>query len=355
MKNRIIALVLSVLMCFAVVGCGAKDGDTATTAGTTAGTTAAATEGTEGTEATEGTDAATEGTEGEDGEGDESTVTPMLYKVTDSDGDVIWLFGSIHFGREDFYPLPDYVMDAFEGSDSLAVEFDMIAFTEDIEAQTEAITPMIYTDGTTTKDHLPEDIYNAAVELLTEVGAYDPMLEYYSPAMWQSAIESLILSGLDAEASLGVDMYVLTLAKENDMKISDIESAKEQYAMLAGFSDETQAMLLEAAIEAYKAGPEEANEEFSKLTDAWAEGDTEVFINAQKTETEGLTEEEIALLAEYDSAIMAERNIGMADFAEDALEAGEEVFICVGAAHVPGEDGISGILEEKGYTVELVK
>ena len=54
---------------------------------------------------------------------DEEGVHPLLYKVTDDDGNTIWLFGSIHVGRDEFYPLPDYVMDAFEGSESLAVEF----------------------------------------------------------------------------------------------------------------------------------------------------------------------------------------------------------------------------------------
>lgn len=61
---------------------------------------------------------------------------PLLYKVTDGDGNVIWLFGSIHVGRDDYYPLPEYVLDAYEGSDALAVELDAVAFENDMTAQT---------------------------------------------------------------------------------------------------------------------------------------------------------------------------------------------------------------------------
>ena len=41
-----------------------------------------------------------------------SSITPLLYQVTDAEGHTIWLFGSIHVGREDFYPLPEYVTSA---------------------------------------------------------------------------------------------------------------------------------------------------------------------------------------------------------------------------------------------------
>ena len=45
----------------------------------------------------------------------------------------------------------------------------------------------------------------------------------------------------------------------------------------------------------------------------------------------------------------------MTDFAEDALASGDEVFICVGAAHVVGEGAMADLLAKRGYTVTLVK
>lgn len=53
--------------------------------------------------------------------------------------------------------------------------------------------------------------------------------------------------------------------------------------------------------------------------------------------------------------MLIDRNLGMADFVEDALASGDEVFVCVGAAHVVGKDALVELLRERGYTVELVK
>ena len=45
----------------------------------------------------------------------------------------------------------------------------------------------------------------------------------------------------------------------------------------------------------------------------------------------------------------------MTDYAVDALASGEEIFICVGAAHVVGDGAIADNLRELGYTVEVVR
>ena len=58
---------------------------------------------------------------------------------------------------------------------------------------------------------------------------------------------------------------------------------------------------------------------------------------------------------EYNKAMLNVRNVGMAEYAVEALESGQEVFICVGAAHVVGNGALVELLTEYGYTVEVVK
>ena len=43
---------------------------------------------------------------------EDDSISPLLYKVTDGEGNTAWLFGSIHVGQDYFYPLPDYVTEA---------------------------------------------------------------------------------------------------------------------------------------------------------------------------------------------------------------------------------------------------
>ncbi len=278
---------------------------------------------------------------------------PILYKVSDGEGNVIWLFGSIHIGREDYYPLPDYVLDAFDSSDALAVEANVVAFESDISGQMNALQKLVYTDGTTIKDHVSEETYSAAVDILKENGIYSSMFDYYMPSMWFSLIESCAVLNLDIDTQLGVDIHLINRAMDADKEILEIESAEFQYGMLSEFSPELQVYLLESTIETYSQ-TKLLEQSYKAMMDAWASGDEKVLIRLIGAEGEIEDEKEAELYEEYNEAMIEERNESMTDYAVDALESGEEVFICVGAAHVIGDDAIADNLRELGYTVERV-
>lgn len=282
-----------------------------------------------------------------------STSTPVLYKVTDGDGDVVWLFGSIHVGEESYFPLPGYVEEAFTGADKLAVEVDIIAFQKDLAAQIEALKPLVYADGTTIADHIPDELYEEAKQTLTDLKLYSSALDYYCPAMWSSTIDSALYAEMGADTELGVDVYMINWAYELEMDVVDIESAKFQYELLAGFSDDLQAMLLESSLQS-AADPDTAKESLLAMMNAWKTGDAEGIMQSSDSDTTGMTEEELALYQEYLTAMVVERNQSMTQFAADALDAGEETFICVGALHVLGEGGMADLLAKQGYTVEQV-
>lgn len=282
----------------------------------------------------------------------EGKSNPLLYKVTDAEGNVAWLFGTIHVGRTDFYPLPDYVMNAYNGSDSLAVEADLIAFSQDMALQAEAVSLLLYSDGTTIKDHLPEEVYTAAVEILENLGLYNPLMDYYCPMFWASTIESSALNGGVADSNLGIDMFFLNSAKESGKKILEVESAKAQYEMMASFSEELQIIMLAQAVSTF--GSEEYDRQIINTMDLWASGDEAAFAASLKTDTSAMPEEQKVIYEEYTKKMFTDRNILMADFTENALKAGEEVFVCVGAAHVIGENPMIELLAQRGYTVELV-
>lgn len=342
--NRLLALLLTLVLMLALVACDSNE--TSSEAESKEASSQASLEA----ESKEVSSEETVSREYNDGT---STSTPVLYKVTDEDGDVVWLFGSIHVGEEDFYPLPDYVEEAFVGADKLAVEVDIIAFQQDLAAQIEALKPLVYADGTTIADHIPEDLYEEAKQALTDLKLYNSALDYYCPAMWSSTIDSALYAEMGADSELGVDMYMINWAYELEMEVVDIESAKFQYEMLAGFSDDLQAMLLKGSLQSV-ADPDTAKESLLAMMNAWKTGDAEGILQASDGDTTGMTEEELAVYDEYLNAMVVERNRSMTQFAENALDSGKEVFICVGALHVLGEGGMADLLEQQGYTVEQI-
>jgi len=79
---------------------------------------------------------------------------PLLWRATSPAGQSIYLFGSIHVGNAELYPLPDFIMDAFHRSDYLAVEFNLNEMDEDLMM---AIGLMqFYLDGRTIVDDIGE-------------------------------------------------------------------------------------------------------------------------------------------------------------------------------------------------------
>ena len=278
-------------------------------------------------------------TEEETGE----TCTPVLYKVTGENGAVLYLFGSIHATDYRAYPLPDYVMQAYEESDYLAVECDIT----DYAAQGEMAAKMLTSDGTTIADHIGQETYEAAKSFLTKQGQYYSLLDTVSPAVWMSLLENIIIemSGLDAMD--GIDLFFLGLAAEENKEVREVESLEFQYDLMTGFSDELMALIIGSYVE----DPQVSADETLQLYEVWLAGDEAAFAELSEEEA---PEEEAELYAEYTTKLVAERNISMADSAEDYLARGGTGFFVVGAAHIIGEGACAELLAQRGYSVERI-
>lgn len=279
-----------------------------------------------------------------------STTGPLLYRVTDTNGNVAWVFGSIHVGRESYYPLPSYVTDALEGSDALAVEFDLIAAEKNVLQLYTAQMKCQYSYGDSIQNHIPATLYQEAVTEMKNLGVYSAVYEMYMPVMWSSIIDQ---AKMDPDcAAYGVDRHMIEMAYEQNLPVYDIESATLQYSMLASFSEELQILLLESSLERTT---EEYQADANALMNMWQIGDYVGLREYVSTVPADLTADEQILYQEYLQKTLTDRDSGMTDFVIDALADGEELFVCVGAAHVVGVDGIIDRLLAQGYAVELVK
>ena len=273
----------------------------------------------------------------------------LFWEVTDpQDGGTLYLLGSIHTADETIYPMPELVTDAFYSADVLAVEADIVALEADLAEMTELSKLMIYADGSTIRDHLPQDVYEAAKVLLSENQMYNFTYDYMKPAMWSSMLDLMTSDAAGLSEDYGVDRYFLSLAHERDMRVYELESARMQYEMLTGFSDELSALLLRTAVE----DRQRQVQELLTLYEVWKSGDFEAFSLYMLEEPEGLTDEERLLYEEYTVSMIDERNAGMAAQAVELLESGEVCFYIVGAGHMVGETGLVAALERAGYTVE---
>ena len=289
----------------------------------------------------------------------QSDIDPLFWVAEGKNGGKVYLLGSIHCAEPETYRLPDLLMDAYLESDALAVECDILAYESDYLAQISMSQQLMYTDGSTVADHVDPELYEAMVdffesnpcEALTELGYTTEILDMCKPAMWMSALEMIIYEAADIDSDLGIDYHFLNIATAQGKEIIELESVEFQNDMLVGFSDE----LFEWQLWSYVSySVEEQAESLRAMFEGWCEGNPEYLVNAEPDWT-GMTAEEIeyydALLTEYYTAMLIDRNLGMIDKAADMLDNGQNVFYVVGAAHMVGNDGIIAGLKDRGYTV----
>lgn len=290
----------------------------------------------------------------------EEKASPLLYHVTGQNGEEMWLFGTIHVGDERMAYLPEYVTRAFAASDALAVEFDAgesdALMEEDPEYAARMLSYYVYTDGSTAQEHLSdEELYQHTIQLLKATGNYHSTVPMLKPVVLGNLIENAYLDlARQLNSDFGADNQLMDMAREAGKKILSVESAEEQTAMLTGYSDALQELLLAETI-GYSAVEYQAN--ILELYEMWCRGnEAELieYLSVSDDDLAELTEEELALYEEYTYAMSTERNAGMLEVAKGYLESGDVVFYAVGLAHLLEADGLVNTLREAGYTVELV-
>ena len=289
----------------------------------------------------------------------EEKATPLFYHVTGENGQEMWLLGTIHIGDARTSYLPQEIYDAFDAADALAVEFNSEAFSEaldnDEELSDQVSDCYFYGDGTQVVDHIEDsELYEYAEKLVKATGNYHMNAPYLKAYFWSQSIENFYLrQSYDLSSTQGVDNQLIHRAMAAGKTIMDVESGLFQIQMLSGFSEALQEELLAGSV---SSDPLEYANSTRELFEMWCAGDEAALIEylTDDGDTSELTEEELALLEEYNNAMGTDRNDDMLDVAIGYLESGEVVFYAVGLAHLLAEDGLVNTLRDAGYTVELV-
>ena len=286
--------------------------------------------------------------------------SPVFYKVTGAEGQQMWLLGTIHVGDERTAFLPQEIYDAFDSSDALAVEFESESYTaklmEDEEAMQRYLEAFLYTDGTTTQEHInDEELFEQLQKFLQASGTYEATMLVTKPIFLEQTISSFYMSnGYRLSSDYGVDNQLQSRAYDQEKEILSVESGEFQMDLLGAFSDELQVYMLRDVLEYGQCAYNYHTEQLFELWCAGDEAELIAYLNEEAEEDPDLTEEEKALVAEYEQAIETSRNVDMLAVAEEYLSSGKTVFYAVGLAHLLADDGLVNTLRDAGYTVELV-
>ncbi|UNK20687.1 TraB/GumN family protein [Paenibacillus sp. N3/727] len=274
----------------------------------------------------------------------------LMWKVT-NDKNTLYLLGSVHLGITDMYPMQKSIRDAFKASDDLWVELDLVG--GDMSYFQEK---MVYSDGTTLKDHVAAATYEKLQKVLTKLEVPANAFDGYKPFAVSSSLSTFAYfdnpTDIGIANATGIDRHFLTSAMLMGKPIHELEGIKLQADLFADVPDKQQEKELNAMLDTFlsESGTDEVAKHLKQMQLDWIEGDVE---GLRKT----LTADGQFTENEANQRLIGERDKNMALKLAELLEKkGENTsFVVVGAAHYVMEGMVVDLLKEKGYKVELVQ
>lgn len=245
-----------------------------------------------------------------------------------------YLFGSIHLGSDDMYPLSKTVKRAYKATDELVVEFD---FRPEDGAKMIALFQKYGFDRQSTLEsrlsHKGKEIYKSYC-----VKHALPCKQFAPYKAWFLSIQVMAkkLHDLGYREELGIDKHFLEQAHEMNKSVFSLESPEMQFSMLANFTNQQQEAMLIQMLES-------DDKQFTDMFDAWKTGNDGALIRMLKKDIDKPG------MKDMYKQMLDDRNFNMVDNIEKQNKTGKSLFVVVGAGHIIGQKGLVNLLRDKGY------
>lgn len=271
-------------------------------------------------------------------------IHPALWEIR-SASTSIYLFGSLHVAKPDFYPLPRLVEDAYRNADILAVEID--ADFEDAHALDDLRRLMMYPPQDGIDRHLSSATWKRLKSLAADAHLDPDQIKPYRPGALMSSLTvgALMSRGYDARA--GIDRYFLQRAHADGKQVVAFETAEFQANLLADLTDAEGDELVGQTLDAL------GNGDLARLVDAmaedWKSGDADALARHLREANRGRASERLF------HRMFDDRNPAMADKIVALAAGGRRAVVVVGAGHFVGKNGLLDILTARGLEIRRIE
>jgi len=253
-----------------------------------------------------------------------------------------YLYGTVHAGKKDWYPLPEEVEKAFVDAAVLVVEAD-ITNTAAMQKSGDA---MVYKGGDTLKNHVPPEQYARMLKLLPRYRFTERDFMHVKPFMAVSLLVFAEWARSGFFPGLGVDSYLLRKAQAEAKPVVEIEGVETQLKLMDSLTEKQVQDLFKGTLDALE--EDLTTEQIKGLVAAWQAGDANALLEIARRYNE-----KVAGAAEFEEKFIWQRHDDMARKIEGWLaERKKPYFIAVGALHLAGPRGLVELLRKRGYVVK---
>lgn len=255
----------------------------------------------------------------------------------------VYLFGTIHVGKESLFPFAEPVNAAIARADRFAAEIS----SEDMGRLQQEMVKLLgksalNAKGRDIRDQLTQEQWSV---LENHLGQNAKLYIFLEPWILNTTLVQALYKTSGLSAEWGIDNNLMAYLKQNKKSWDGLDELETQLNILTfGTYDEQLWVLKEDINEILH--PEKLNDYINRLYDAYVAGDT-VALNAISQEEPGKDDPEMKEFVErYEKALLADRNKIWAFKIQEYLKKGGKTFIFAGAQHFCGDESVFKYLKQ---------
>lgn len=263
---------------------------------------------------------------------------PAIWTVHGHGGSLAYVFGSIHLVPANLDWHSDPVMHAMQRADSFVFEVQLNDATE------HAVAAYIQDHGTLAPGMSLREMLSPQAKLdydaaLAQTGLRLQDIDSMRPWMASITLDMTDMMRRNYQPG-GVDKQIFSWAARTGKRLLAFENVDDQLKMLAPSGPKLEMEGFELELHDLK----NASKTVGPLVDAWAHGDVATI--------ERITLQEMKNYPHVQKAIFTDRNQMWVNKIGKLLSVPRTYFICVGAAHLVGPNGVPALLRKAGYQVD---
>ena len=259
----------------------------------------------------------------------------QLFWAASKGSKTLFILGSIHVGNKNFYPLDPVIYQQLADSDALVVE---VIDLESSETATYLKQIAQLPRGAKITDGLSQSDIDRATTLGNRLGIPFSSFLYKKPWYYSMVMTSMQSINMGYQPQWGIDLHLMKSAQQYGLLTIGLETSKQQLDMIDSIPlDASQFPLLLDELET-------ADRMINQLIQAWSQGNLNSIALLMKKSFETSPDMEHILIQQ--------RNILWQDRLNHLLKTYDNLFVVVGAGHLPGEQGLVNLLQKQGFNLE---
>ncbi len=278
----------------------------------------------------------------------------LLWKIERAGVRPSYLYGTMHMTDDRLTTLPGPVADVLDDAKTVALEIGEVLDESKMTMEViKNIRLMAFTDGRTIESVLSPPEIKLLKTKLNDLNMPYAASRIMKPwfVMLSMALPKCELARQKAGLK-ALNASIALTAKNNGSKIIGLETVKEQFSAFASLSIKDQKVMLLNSLHMGHL----LNDQIETMTQLYLQRRIAAlwqFSLHMSHKYAKATKEEFAALKNFERVLIIKRNQVMSLRAQPLINKGN-LFMAVGALHLPGKDGLVALLRKAGYKLSVV-